>query len=348
MKPFFLLRQSPPARPLRPITLCVLLLGLSITTATAQLAYQGPAGAVVFAKAQQLEAAGNKAAAAAAYQQAYEAYTSVDDSDGMTKALARKNALGARPATAGARPRPAATVAPRPAVPRPAGPTAAAPPVPGSMPQAGRMVGNKPVGLFFVTKSVLGNFRTMSYYFSPDGLAYEDPLGLTTAELAATPARSKGRYSVTGKTLSIAWNGYPKPEAAEMNMLGGGFSWSGGSIFSTVGPFRSMSQLVGTFEGGSTTYATAMGQSAVSKSLTFNADGTYQGSGVATVTTVSERSVAETGGTSSQAGHWHLDGWLLTLTDAQGHTTRDIAYPVGDGKGKAMLFNFNGTAYSRH
>lgn len=323
-----------------------LLLALS-SAATAQPAYSGPPGATVFQKAQQLEAAGNKAAAAAAYQQAYEAYMSVDDSDGMTKALVRKKALsGAAPAMAAVARRPAAANAAPPAAAR-AVVAAAAPAAVGPLPQAGHMVGNKPVGLFFVTKMVLGNFRTLTYYFGPDGMAYEAPVGLSAAGLAATPANSKGRYSVSGKTLSIAWNGYPKPEAAEMNMLGGGFSWSLGSIFSAVGPFKSASQLVGTFEGGSSTYASAMGQAVVSKTLTFNADGTYRGSGVSTVTTTTERSVAETGGTSSQAGHWRLDGWLLTLTDAQGHTTRDVAYPVGDGKSKVTLFNFNGTAYSR-
>ncbi|MEL5996566.1 hypothetical protein [Hymenobacter segetis] len=215
---------------------------------------------------------------------------------------------------------------------------------PGSAPVAGHMVGNKPVGLFFVTKSVLGNFMTMSYYFAPDGMAYQNPVGLSAAELAATPANSKGRYSVAGKTLSIAWTSYPKPEAAEMNMLGGGFSWSGGSIFSAVGPFKSPSQLVGSFEGGSSTYS-PMGGVLSSRSLTFRPDGTFTGGGVVTVTSVTERSVAETGGASNQTGRWHLDGWYLTLTDAQGHTIRDVAYPIGTGK--VSLFNFNGTAYSR-
>ncbi|QKG55703.1 hypothetical protein GKZ68_03030 [Hymenobacter sp. BRD128] len=213
-------------------------------------------------------------------------------------------------------------------------------------PVAGHLVGGKPVGLFFVTKSVLGNFRTLSYYFSPAGIAYENQVGLSPAELAATPEKSKGRYSVTGKTLAIAWTGYTQPESAEMLPLGGGFGWSGGSIFSAVGPFTSPSQLVGTFEGGTSTYASAVGQSTVSKALTFKPDGTYQGSGVATATTATAGSVAETGGTSQQAGRWQLDGWYLTLTDAQGHKVRDIAYPVGTGS-QVTLFNFNGIAYER-
>ena len=309
--------------------------------ATARPLAQGPTGAALFQKAQQQEAAGNKAAAATTYQQAYEAFMSVDDSDGMTKALARKQALaGAAPVTI------TSVAASRPAATRPMAPPVAkaAPRVAGPAPQAGRMVGGRPVGLFFVTKSVLGRFMTMSYYFSPDGVAYENPVGLSAAELAATPAKSKGRYSVTGKTLTIAWNGYPKPEAAEMNMLGGGFSWSGGSIFSAVGPFTSAAQLVGKFEGGSSTYS-PMGGVLSSRTLTFRPDGTFTGGGVVTVTSVTERSVAETGGSSNQTGRWSLSGWYLTLTDAQGHTIRDVAYPIGTGK--VSLFNFNGTAYSR-
>ncbi len=214
-------------------------------------------------------------------------------------------------------------------------------------PVAGSLDGGKPVGLFFVTKNILGNFRTMTYYFSPEGVAYENPPGLSPTELAATPAGSQGRYTVDGQTLSIAWTGSEQPETDDMTTLDGGFGWSGGAIFSAVGPFKSADQLVGSFEGGVSTIASAMGQAVVSKSLTFNADGTYTGSGVATSTSVTESSVAETGGTSSQSGHWTLDGWYLTLTDAQDHTVRDIAYPVNTSSSDVSLFNFNGMAYSR-
>lgn len=324
----------------RPTALRLVLLAgvLLAPQAHAQLVYSGPPGAVLMQKARQLQASGNQAGAAAAYQQAYAAYTSVDDSDGMKAALAGRQALGDGAGPAAPRLAPAPAAAP--------GPRAAPPVAVGSAPLAGHLVGGRPVGLFFVTKTVLGNFRTLSYYFSPEGVAYENPPGLSTAALAATPARSKGRYSVSGKTLRIAWTGYPQPEAAEMVLLGGGFSWSLGSIFSGVGPFKSPGQLVGTFEGGTSTVASAVGQAVVSSTLTFRADGTYTGSGVATVTTATSGGVAETGGSSQQAGRWRLDGWYLTLTDAQGRTARDIAYPVGTDN-KVTLFHFNGIAYAR-
>lgn len=152
--------------------------------AFAQPAYQGPPAAEVFKKAQQLEATGNKAAAAATSQQAYEAYTSVDDSDGMTRALARQKALGGAAV-------PAAAAGSAPAAARPAAgwATAARVSAVGLVPVAGHLVGNKPVGLFFVTKPVLGHFSTMTYYFSPEGVAYRNPPGLSPGELAATPAQ---------------------------------------------------------------------------------------------------------------------------------------------------------------
>ncbi|MBF9222419.1 hypothetical protein [Hymenobacter ruricola] len=319
--------------------LCALLTGgLATPRADAQLAYSGPTGSVLMQKARQQQAAGDRAGAVATFQRAYLAYTSVDDSDGMTAALAGKKAAESG---AGAASAARSVAAARPAV---AGKAAPAPA--GAAPLAGRMEGNKPVGLFFVTKSVLGNFFTLSYYFAPNGMAYENPPGLSAAELAATRASNKGRYSVSGSTLIIAWTGSPKPESAEMHPLKGGFSWSLGSIFSAVGPFRGPAQLVGSFEGGSSTY-TPMGGAVVSKSLTFRPDGTYSSGGVATVTSVTERSVAETGGSSQAGGRWKLDGWFLTLTDAQGRSVRDIAYPVGTAA-KVDLFNFNGTAYSRH
>jgi hypothetical protein len=322
----------------------------------APVAQAQASGPSLLRQATQLEAAGKLDAASDAYTKAAEAFQAAGDKNASAAAYGRAASASERNADqllAGVASAPAGSVpaapATRPTV--PPRPVVAAPavrlPVPaGPAPVAGHLVGNKPVGLFFVTKSILGNFRTMTYYFSPDGLAYENPLGLSAAELAATPARQKGRYSVSGKTLSIAWNGYPKPETDDMNSLGGGFGWSGGSIFSAVGPFQSPGQLVGTFEGGTSTYASAMGQATVSKTLTFKPDGTYAGSGVATATTVTERSVAETGGTSQQVGRWRLDGWYLTLTDAQGHSVRDIAYPVGTDK-KVTLFNFNGLAYER-
>lgn len=342
---------------LRPDLFCLaLLLSLLLNVRVfGQQAYptDGPSGAALMQKARQLQAAGNSTAAAVAYQQAYAAYTSVDDSDGMTAALAGQKALAGRGGTqasgAVAATRPtaphAAVATSRPVV--PALPVARATlPAAGSAPVAGRLVGGKPVGLFFVTKSQLGRFFTMTYYFAPNGIAYEDPLGLSAAELAATPARNKGRYSVAGKTLSIAWTGAAKPESAEMHPLTGGFSWADAlNIFSAVGPFKSSSQLVGSFEGGSSTYS-PMGGVLSSRSLKFNADGTYTGGGVVTATTVTERSVAETNGSSKQTGRWSLNGWYLTLTDAQGHSIRDIAYPVGTDA-KVTLFNFNGTAYSR-
>ncbi|QKG55709.1 hypothetical protein GKZ68_03060 [Hymenobacter sp. BRD128] len=66
---------------------------------------------------------------------------------------------------------------------------------------AGHLAGGKPVGLFLVTTKP---GTTARYYFSPTGVAYKNPWGLSKAALDTTSQR-RGSYRVAGNTLSIDW-----------------------------------------------------------------------------------------------------------------------------------------------
>ncbi|GAB3867629.1 hypothetical protein GCM10028824_10450 [Hymenobacter segetis] len=310
--------------------------------AAAQPAYQGPPGATVFAKAQQLEAAGNKAAAAVAYQQAYEAYMSVDDSDGMTKALARKNALGG--AAPGLAVRPAAA-APRPAAPGPAPvaarPAPAAAPAPVVAPLPGRTTGGKPVGLFFFM-DVFNNERI--YYFTPAGQVYMDPANFSPAGLAAVDPRWRGTYAVNGSQMTVRWAAGP-PSTFDYRSDPTGFSWNGGFI--CVGPFSSARQLLSTFEGRNAAVSVTASSLAVYRTLSFKADGTFTRDNLTDGhLEANTGSVTNVSSASKQAGRWSLNGWFLTLTDGQG-TIRNLAFPTSldEKTGKAFYFRFNGTTY---
>lgn len=294
-------------------------------------------------------AAGNAAQEAAAYGKSAAANEKYADQllNGTAAPAAPKTSPPKAAPPKAALPARTATTAPKAAA--PAAPKAPAlPPAPaGASPLAGKLVNGKPVGLFFMTRSLyMVGLRSFTYYFTPAGRVYCDPPGLTAPELAATKPENQGKYWVSGRKLSIQFTNDKEPETDDISRLDGGFGWAGGSIFSGHGPFASPRELVGSYEGGSS-FASVMGTVLSSKSLTFNADGTYTGGGVVSATTVTERSVSDVGTSNQQRGRWSLSGWYLTLTDAQGHTLRDVAYPVTETNGHASLFQFNGTAYSR-
>lgn len=325
-----------------------LALSLYAVVALARPAYQGATGAALFQKAQQLEAAGNRAAAATAYQQAYAAYMSVDDSEGMTKALAARKAVeGGRAAPPLA---PAAAAAPRPAAAQPARPAAAAakPLAAAPTPLAGSMAGGRPVGLFFMTRYLMAlhSLEKATYYFTPGGQVYQNPTDFSAAALAALPANLRGTYSLAGNKLTMRWaNG--QADASDIEPQAITFAWDMG-LFMAVRPFANARQLVGTFEGGNSV-SLGGGSTAVVSGLTLRPDGTYSRGSTSSLSSSSAASTAHAGASGSTTGRWSLSGWLLTLTDAQGQATRGVAYPIetDEKTGQLTRFYFGNIAYKR-
>lgn len=244
--------------------------------------------------------------------------------------------VGPRPAAqAAARPAPAATAAPRPAA--------------VAQPLVGKLTGNRPVGLFLMTRYWIatGSLEKGTYYFTPDGRVYANPTGFSAAELAALKPNSRGTFQVSGSTLTVNWASGQKSSSPMEDAKNDAFNWDMG-IFVGAQPFRNSQQLLGTFEGGNSA-STGAGYIAVAGTYTFRADGTYARSGVASSTSVSDGSVMKTGGQGQATGRWQLNGFVLTLTDNQGGRTSGVSFPfVTEGTAaKPDRIYFNGTLYKR-
>ncbi|MCC2545169.1 hypothetical protein LJY25_01820 [Hymenobacter sp. BT175] len=242
--------------------------------------------------------------------------------------------VGPRPVAA---PRPAAVTPPA----RPAALGAATPPVPA------RMVGNKPVGLFFMTRywMATGSLEKRVWYFAPDGRVFLDPSGFSAAELAAHHG-DKGTYQVSGNKMTVKWStGSTSQSTVEAQATS--FSWDMG-LFSAVNPFTSAQQLTGTYEGGES-ISSGSGSIITSNTLKLNPDGTFSRDGVASVRSVSTESTVSGGAQSKNAGRWQWQGYYLTITDGTGKTTRGITFPYDDAKTKVYpdRLYFNGTMYKR-
>ncbi|MBH8559812.1 hypothetical protein [Hymenobacter negativus] len=223
------------------------------------------------------------------------------------------------------------------------------PPVASAAPLAGKVVGGKPVGLFFMTRYLMAfhSLEKATYYFTPAGQVYNNPVDFTPTSLAGLPANARGTYSLAGGQLVMKWADGNTSKAIFENPSTNSFSWDMG-IFVGMSPFANPRQLVGTFEGGNSVSSSSGAAAAVS-SLNFRADGSYSGSSASSFTTNTSGSNAHVGSSGEAAGRWALAGWTLTLTDAAGRTTRGVAYPIetNDKTGQVTRFYFNNVAYKR-
>jgi hypothetical protein len=242
--------------------------------------------------------------------------------------------------------RPAASVA-KPAAPAPAarpatGATAAVAPV------AAKVSGGKPVGLFFMTRYWMssGSLEKHVWYFAPDGQVYVDPPGFSAAELAAFRGQ-RGRYQVSGPSMAVKWASGSTSTSTVENPQGSSFTWDMGN-FTAVRPFTSTQALIGSFEGGES-LSSSLGSATTSRTLTLRPDGTFSREGVSSLKSTSEASTISTGGQSSSKGRWQLNGYFLTLTDAQGGVTRGLVFPynINGTAARPDRLYFNGTMYKR-
>jgi hypothetical protein len=319
-------------------------------------------GAALLQKAEALDRASRFAPAEAAYNQAARAFGKAGNLDGQSKALKElaamqehladvylQQAQGAAPAAAvAARPPTAArpaTATPQPRAVAPAQPAAlpraAAGPVVGAMPLPGRMASGQPHGLFQYL-SLFNEHRL--YYFTPAGQVYVNPANFSAAGLAAVSPAWRGTFAINGKQMTIKWaDGHATTGNYHYDPTGFGCEGS----FVCVGPFGSARQLVGTFEGRNAATSVDANSLAVYRTLHLKADGTFTRDNLADAHAETNSGfTTDASGTSRQAGRWSLNGWVLTLADAQG-TVRGLAFPTStdDKTGEAIYFNFNGTIY---
>lgn len=204
---------------------------------------------------------------------------------------------------------------------------------------------NQISGLFYMQKYWIAtrNLEKAVWYFAPDGNAYLNPeTGFSPADLAAVDSSNKGPYSVSGGRMSVQWGDGQKSEA-EIEIVDGGFNWDTG-MYLPVAPFESAGDLVGSYEGGSSVRFSGSSTILV-KSLTLNADGSFNWEGTSSFTNDTVR----TGGQSVTTGKWSISGYVLALTADDGKVVRGITFPLDDEATalKPDRMYFSGVSYAK-
>lgn len=182
------------------------------------------------------------------------------------------------------------------------------------------------------------------YYFTPDGRVYRNPASFTAAGLAAVDPQWRGAFAINGAQMTVKWDGRA-PQTRNYRFDPTGFEWDGSFI--CVGPFASAQQLNGSFEGHNDAIATDANTLSLYRTLHFLPNGTFTRDLYAAAhLETNGGKTTDAASASNQTGHWALNGWYLTLTDAQG-TTRGVAFRTDwdEKTDKTLKFRFNGTSY---
>jgi hypothetical protein len=206
-----------------------------------------------------------------------------------------------------------------------------------------RITGNSITGVFFMTKfwTTTNSLDTAVWYFSPEGVAYENPTGFSPAELAAT--NSQWRINVAGDSISYAGAAGKVYESSFSISSNTSFNWDGG-IYTAAKPFPRGTNLVGTYGGG-----TSVTGASSSSTLILNADESYQLTGSTSAVTKTRESIASLGAYGGgETGTWHHGTYSLTLNPAGGQMKRSIAFIYEEGRGGAPAkFYYDGFMWSR-
>ena len=225
-----------------------------------------------------------------------------------------------------------------------------------SMPAPSVMSTSKIEGLFYRQRyeMVSRHLEKAVWYFAPDGKVYVNlESGFSATELAAHQGQF-GTYQVANGQMSIAWsNGSKSKNKLEIAQDAFDFDTA---TFLPVKPFRSADQLVGNYEGGSS-FSFSGSSTAIAKTLTLRADGTFASSGIANFS--KDRSNAGfsdsnnkeliASGQGGSNGTWSLSGYSLTLSSAGEKDTVGIVFPlfVDETKGSFDRIFFRGFVYKK-
>jgi hypothetical protein len=202
-----------------------------------------------------------------------------------------------------------------------------------------------PVGLYIMTRYWIAtrSLETASWYFSPEGYAYENPAGgFSPEELAKTKVQAK--LSGGGDTLTFTWSdGKSTTGNYEPNPAQKAFYWDMGNFVAAKG-FDDPSALVGQWSGGM-----SISGAIVAKTLTLNADGSYTLSAAGSITSTTDGSSVRAGSSGTTGGSWQAGQYSLTLNASDGTAERSIAFPfnVGEETGPLQKFYFQGIMWSR-
>lgn len=206
-----------------------------------------------------------------------------------------------------------------------------------------RLTGDSITGVFFMTKfwTTTNSLDTAVWYFSPEGIAYENPTGFSAAELAA----SQSQWKIRVEGDSISYSGADGRVYDSSFSISGKttFNWDGGN-YTAAKPFLRSTSLVGTYGGG----ASVTGASSTS-TLILRADESYQLTGSASAVNQTADSIASLSATGGgETGTWHNGAYSLTLSPAGRTVKRSVAFIYEEGPGGAPAkFYFDGLMWSR-
>ena len=225
-----------------------------------------------------------------------------------------------------------------------------------SMPAPTVMSKGKIEGLFYRQRyeMVSRHLEKAVWYFGPDGKVYVNlESGFSASELAAHQGQF-GTYQVASGQMNIAWsNGSKSNDKLEIEQDSFGFDTA---TFLPVKPFRSADQIVGNYEGGSS-FTFSGSSTAIAKTLTLRADGTFTSSGIANFSkdrsdagfsdTNNKELIASGQGASN--GTWSLSGYSLILSSAGTKNVKGIAFPLffDEAKGTFDRIFFRGFSYKK-
>ena len=158
------------------------------------------------------------------------------------------------------------------------------------------------------------------FYFAPNGVLYKKPEGADATSLARHRGE-KNRYTVSGKTInirrangSITQTGFNPADPGSFNL--------DGLIMTLRKPFTRPQELVGKFDGGA-----SISGASTSSSLQLNADGTYSGYSVTSVSTRTDAGRTDLGAQGGTSGTWRWSGWTLQFRDRAGNVSNQIVFP---------------------
>lgn len=186
-----------------------------------------------------------------------------------------------------------------------------------------------PSGIFL--RSVFsGGYLSNTILVFKDGQVASNPTGdlgaLDFAKFAAEQPKNVGKYTVSGKTLTITW-GDGSQQTGEMKPdKSGGFDF-GSAPHAPVKPLPDSARLEGTFTGG----ASIAGASA-SVSYSFDGKGGYKTNSAGVVVTSTSASSVTAGNSSDDAGTYTVSGSRIQFKGSAGSREISLYYiPTSSG-----------------
>lgn len=225
-------------------------------------------------------------------------------------------------------------------------PTTPNPAVETERPIAPTFQNDVPVGLYFMTRYWSANqpLERSVWYFAPDGTVCANLENGFSAKDLASHQGPRGKARRAEHAFEIEWSD-GKQSKDQLERDGAGFTWDMG-IFAPIVAFENDSELAGVYE---CVESISPGSAPVALRLTLRADGTFTWEGASFAAGKSGVISLKSGHNETTAGRWELNGFSLTLTQANGASLRRFVFPNDDDKTviKPDWMFFGGLMYKR-